>query len=247
MNEDVPGQETQLPEELPTGESFHIQAEQARERGNFLDALRLTDEASIKYQQEGNVAKFAEVQSSRFLTFRHLFEQTGDVSFKILAQHAVESSVDIIRNSGDKVGLGIPLYNLAKWYETVGEYEKSIASMKEALAAFEAAPEDPQGLSSVKAAIGTRLAAFEYRLGDDSALSRFNSTLSSLVSNPHPDSYTQNVWVSGSHMHLADSYLVRGNKDAARGQAGKAKAIIDSDERLKLRAGQLAKLEQKLA
>lgn len=94
----------QPPRELLTGESFHIQAEQARERGDFFDALKFTDEASIRYQQ----------------------------------------------------------------------------------------------------------------VGDDSGLLRFNSALSNLVSSPHPDSYTQAVWVSGAHMHLVDSHLVRGNKEGAR-------------------------------
>lgn len=249
MSEDRPGQEAQPPKEDTRGEWFHAQAEEAREQGRFADALRHTDEATVSYQEEGNVIKLAEVQSSRFLTFRHLFRQTGDVSYRILAQHAVESSVDIIRNSGEKVGLGIPLYNLAKWYETIGEYPKSIESMKESLAAFEDAPEDPQGLPSVKAEIGTRLASFEYRLGDDSALSRFDSALSSLVSNPHPDTYAQNVWVCGAHMHLTESYLVRGNKEGARAQAEKARGVLESTpdpSRYSLRMGQLEGLEQNL-
>lgn len=243
MNESNVDQE---PRESQTGEHFHILAEQAREQGRFDDALKHTDEASIRYQQEGNVIKFAEVQSSRFLILRHLFEQTGDRNFMILAKHSAEAAVEIMKASGQKEGLGIPVYNLGKAYETLGEYDEAVDTIRDAELAFDNAPQDPQGRGAVRHEMATRRAAIEYRLGNDEALERFDSALLELSSNPHPDSYTQSVWISGAHMHMADAMIARDRKNSARPHMDAAKRIIDSDERLKLRAGQLEKLAAKL-
>lgn len=243
----TPDQQEGGQEQGKTGEDFHMKAEQTREEGKFDDALNYADQATVLYLAEGNVVKAAEAQSSRFLTLRHLWETTGTPSYKVLAQHAVESSVDMIRLTGQTNGLGIPLYNLAKWYETIEEYEKSKDSMKEALGAFEASPEDPMGSPSQVAEIKTRLAAAEYRLGDDSAIERFDAALTQLKANPNEDPYTQDVWVSGAHMHLAGALIDRGQKDGATEHINEALKIVGTDPRFILRQGQLQTLSARIA
>lgn len=233
------------PHEIEKAETLHMEAENAREKGDFAKALELTDAATVKYQKEGNVIKLAEVQSSRFLTFRHLFEATNDVSYKILASHAVESSVDIMRQIGMKNGLGIPLYNLAKWYQTNEEYDKSVATMKESLEAFDEAPEDPQARPSVKAEIKTRLSSIEYGLGDDDAMKRFNVALEDLESSDE-DSYNKAVWLSGAHMHIAEAFLRRDDATSAQTAVDKALSIVNSDDRLTLRKEQIQKLQERI-
>lgn len=230
-----------------TAQDYLVKAGAERENGKFNEALELIAKARTLYQNENNKIGEAESLSSEFLTLRHLYETTNQEEYKNRAQVAVEESVRIIKENGGTKGLGIPLYNIAKWHELTGEYEKSIGSMKEALEALDASPDDPQSIPSVKAEIVTRLASLEYRLGDESARLRFDKALSDLISNQNPDEYTQKVWVSGAHLHLADSMIARGDHEGVRVEIAKAGVIINSDSRLTLRAKQLAKLQQKLA
>src|SRR5687767_12999022 len=100
-----------------TAKELHSQAEQSREKGEFVEALKFTDEATVAYQQEGNASGFAEMQASRFLTLRHLYEKTGDRKFLILAKHAAEAGVEIAEEAEDARALALPYSNLAKALE----------------------------------------------------------------------------------------------------------------------------------
>src|ERR1035437_5690634 len=89
-------------------------AEDSREKEDFLAALRYTDEALITFSEEGNALGFAETLASRFLTLRHLFEKTGDENYMILAKQDVLASVEVARKNGEQKALAIPLFNLGK-------------------------------------------------------------------------------------------------------------------------------------
>jgi len=234
------------PERELTGQEYHVMSEKEREGGDFQAAVEDAARASAIYLTEGNPIKAAEAKSSEFLAHRHLFETTGQEQHRDNARKAIEESVKIIRDSGEKIGLGTPLYNLAKFYQTTGEFDLSIGAMKDALNAFRNAPEDPMGFSGHIAEISTRLAAFEYRQRDDSAQSRFDEALEELRKNPHPDAYSQLVWFSGAHMHMAEAYFARREKDKALEQLGLAEQIVKGDERLKVRQDQLAELKKRL-
>lgn len=222
------------------GEELHKKAEDAREKGEFLEALKLCDAATLEYQKEGNIVKLAEIQSSRALTLRHLAEQTGDRKFLILAKFAAKSAVKIIEESGVIEGLGTAYYTFGKCKESLGKFEKAKESYEKALENSEGSKD------SVIAEMKTRLAAIEYRLGDDSAIERFETALKDLAT-AKEDSYNKNVWLSGAYMHMAESLITREQKDKAAVYINKAKEIIDSDDRLKLRSGQLEKLKAKLS
>ena len=99
------------------GRIIHAKAEEAREDGKFLDALKFTDEATLAYQIDKDYLGLAEVQSSRQSTFKHLFRETGDKNYLILEKHAAESAVDIAESSGIKESVAIPYHNLGKYYE----------------------------------------------------------------------------------------------------------------------------------
>ena len=229
-----------------SAKELHKKAEEARESGNFLEALKISDEALIAYQGEANLAKFAEVLCVRCLTFRHLFEKTNDLTFARLAKFEAKAAVGILEKNDSKEGLGIAYYNLAKAYETLEKFEKEKEAIHKSLESFESAPQDSQNKPSVTSEIETRLAVVEYRLGDDTAIERFNTSLSELK-NSNEDDYVKKVWISGAYLHLADAMIARGEKDKASEQLTKAKSIIEGDERLKLRIGQLAKLSAKLS
>jgi tetratricopeptide (TPR) repeat protein len=223
------------------GRRIHGLAEQAREEGRFVDALKHTDEAMVAYQERGDKLGFAEVLSSRFLTLRHLHEQTGDRSYLITAKHTVQASVDIAKESGDNKALAIPLFNLAKAQETLGELPDAARSYQEAVENVTNNPSEFHNLPAVAADFKVHMTTCEYKAGDKAALPRAEEALQELEGAEHPDAYAKDVWVSGGYMRMAE--MLRGD-DPEKAQASlqRAKQIIDANPKLGLRDKQWQKL-----
>lgn len=231
------------------GRQLHGQAEQAREGGDFTKALELTDQAMVAYQKDGDSLGFAEVLASRFLTLRHLFESTGDRKYLILAKHSALSSVEIAQASNDKTALAIPLFNLAKSQETLGEIKEAVESYKQAvdnLVNNPPAVHKTEDRPAILADFQIHLSTCEYKNGDKSALERAEKALGELEQNPDISDYNQHVWVSGGHMRIAE-VLMSDDPGKAKEHLQKAKGIIDGDPRLKLRLEQWQKLSQQFS
>lgn len=222
------------------GRQLHGQAEQAREEGNFLKALQLTDEAMVAYQEAGDELGFAEIQASRFLTLRHLFEKTDSKHYLVLARHAAMASVEIAETSGNKEALAIPLFNLAKAQESLGQLDEAIESYRKAVDNIVNNPPATHNRPSVIADFKVHLTTAEYKNGDKTALERAISALSDLEK-ADEESYNKNVWLSGGHMRIAE-ILREDNPEEAKKHLQKAKEIIDADPRLELRKNQWEKL-----
>ena len=227
------------------GKLLHKKAEDAREKEKFLDALQFSDQATIAYQKEGNVLGFAEVLSSRFLTLRHLFEQTQDKNFMILAKHTVMAAVEIAKNSNDPKALAIPLFNLGKAHQTLSEYDLAISTFKEAIANMIENPPKEHNRSSVITEMIIHLSVCEYKNGDKSALERAEKALIDLATSNEPDKYSKDVWMSGGYMDIAEM-LKQDDQDKAKHALNRAKEIIDSNPKLTLRKKQLEKVSKEL-
>lgn len=236
-----------------SGRHLHGQAEEARESGEFLKALELTDQATVAYQEEGNVAGMAEVQASRFITLKHLYQSTGDRNYLLLSKYAALSGVEIARQSGIPEALGIPLFNLGKALEPLEELPEAIEAYREAIEALEQHPPFKENLEATILDIKGHLYACEYKNGDTSAAERAEQALEELEkvfadlppqgNDAFGPSYLKNVWISGAHMRLA--FILREDQpEKAREHLEAAKKIIDSDQRLKLRLGQWEKLAE---
>ncbi len=104
---------------------IHEMALESQEKGDFIKALQLEVQAMVLYQKSGDKKGFAEIQAMFFLTFRHLYDQTGDEGYLRLAKHAAMVAVELAQKSGDKTALAIPLFNLAKAQEAVGDGAES--------------------------------------------------------------------------------------------------------------------------
>lgn len=236
----------------PSGESLsaadlHSLSESQRESGDFESAVSTAQKASDVYLKEENYVKASEALASQMLSYRHLFEQTGDEVYKISALESIEKAVTILKNSGEKNGMGILLYNQAKYFQTDGDINASVSFMRDALTAFKNAPDDNMNTPSQVAEINTRLASFEYGLGDDEAYPRFEKSLEELKDNPNPDEYTQGVWLSGAFMHMAEGFIMRSEMDKAHDFIVKAEDVIGEDERYNIRREQIKKLKLKVA
>ncbi|HLC87734.1 MAG TPA: tetratricopeptide repeat protein [Patescibacteria group bacterium] len=115
------------------GRRLHRLAEDAREQGKFLEALELTDRATLEYAKNDDLLGLAEVQSSRQSTFKHLFRRTGKKVFLDLEKFAALSAVEIAQLSGINEALGIPYHNLGKYYFEVKDYGKAAEYFQKAI------------------------------------------------------------------------------------------------------------------
>lgn len=221
------------------GRLLHIQADQLREKGEFVKALELLSQAIYAYQQEKLLSKIAECAASQSLSYRHLFDQTGALEYLILAKHAAMAGIDIAKKLQDTKAQAICEYNTGKVSESLGEIDDAISHYKKAI---------DLGLSDQSAMLSemkTRLAVAEYKNGDKAAMQRFEDALAELKKAEEKDNYSKNVWLSGAYMHMAEALLPTDNAKAGV-LISEAEKIIDSDLRLKLRGKQLEKLKAKL-
>lgn len=223
------------------GKAIHIAEEEARENGDFLVALKLSDEATLLYQKKGNIVGLSEIQAARFEIFKHLYLQTNDRNFLILGKMSAKAGVAIAKKSEQPDALAIPLFCLAKAYVLKEKYDKAIEKFKEAL---EYLPQSHQNRPAVEADIKVHLAIAEFRNGDETGLERAENALSDLAG-AEENKYEKDVWVSGGYMKIADA-IRNANLEKAKTYLEKARTIIESNPELKLRKKQLEQLEAKL-
>ncbi|OGD71735.1 hypothetical protein A3A84_03250 [Candidatus Collierbacteria bacterium RIFCSPLOWO2_01_FULL_50_23] len=227
------------------GRSIHQQALDAQEEGKFPEALKLEDEAMIVYQEEGDEAGFAEIQSMRTLTYRHLYDSTGFAGYLIKAKHEAEAGLDLAERSGNESAIAIPLVGVARILYDLGEYSQAAENFGRAVKILESHPEESHSRKSVIADFSVHMFVSQYRAGDKSALSAAEEALDELANTADASPYEKEVWLSGGHMKIAEA-VNEADHNMAMDHMNLAKKIIDGDEKLKLRLEQWNKLMAKL-
>ena len=213
--------------------TIHQQSEQARENGDFEKALELADRAEKAYESESDQTGVAEVYASRSITYR----LNGDLT---KAKEVATKGVEIAKASGKKETLAIPLFNLAKVQEELGEVNEAVNSYKQAFDNITQNPPKEHNRPATIADMKLRLAIAQYKTGDMSALVRAQGALADLES-AEEDKYNKDVWLAGAHMHMAEM-LKENDIDSAREHLERAKEIINANPDLKIRKEQLEKL-----
>ncbi|KXK09161.1 MAG: hypothetical protein UZ21_OP11001000219 [Microgenomates bacterium OLB22] len=227
-----------------TANDIHHLAEKAREEKRFVEALVLSDEALIKYVEEGNVVGSAEIQASRSITFRLLSQETENFVYLILAKFAAMASVEISRGLADKSALALPLLNLGKVQVALKQLTDAVSSFEEVVEIMKNTPPAWHNRPGVLADIEIHLHGAELQAGDLSAKERLLSAIRDLESSDE-DGYNKAVWVSGGYMRLAEG-LAPSDPTAAKEYLQKAKEVIDGDRRLVIRKQQWTKLSNAL-
>lgn len=220
---------------------FHVQAEQARERGEYEQALILTDQALIAYQQDGDLAGMAEVLSSRQRVFKHLYRSTKDETYLILEEHTAQAALHIAHISNIPQALAIPLHLMGSFFAQKKDYAQAAGYFKQAVENLRTYTENPHSRPAVIADFAGHQFWAEYLAGDLSALDKAYEVLEQLK-NTSEDSYNQAVWVSGAHLRLAEM-LATTDPQKAKQHLEEARSIIEADSRLVLRKEQLTELE----
>jgi len=220
---------------------IHEIALEAQEKGDFIKALQLEVQAMVLYQKAGDQKGFAEIQAMFFLTYRHLYEQTGDEGYLSLAKHAAMVSVELAQKSGDKTALAIPYFNLAKAQETLGQDKEALETFREAVDNILNNPPDTHDKEAVKLDFQIHLFTAEIKNGNSSFKEKALSALKKLETAQGTTDYERGVWLSGGYMRLA-ACLKETEPEQAKKYLQKAKEIIDQDARLNLRLKQWEKL-----
>ncbi len=222
------------------GREIHGRAEQARESGEFLESLKLLDEATTVYAEDKDYLGMSEAQSSKYLALRHLSEKTNERQFLILAKFAALCAVEMAIASGDKTALAMPYAKLGTAYRELEQIPDAIESYRKAIENFEQNPPELHNRPAVLLDIKGHLYTVEYMNGDRSALSRAEQIIEELEKTDEI-AYNKDVWLSGAHMRIA-GILKDDDPEKAKVHLQKAKEIIDSNPDLKLRTGQWEKL-----
>ncbi len=227
------------------GRKIHAKAAEAREAGESLKALQLEDEALLAYQEDNDDLGFAELQAERRLVLNHLNEKSDYAGFLILAKYSALASVELAEASGDKNALAIPYFNLAKSYEVLGQLDKAVEFYKMAVENQEQNSASMHDRPAVLLDMKIHLVAAEYKAGEKSKLEEAEQLINEL-DGTEEEGYNKLVWLSGAHMRMAEM-LKEDNLEKAKDHLQKAKDIIDSDARLKIRASQWEKLAKNFA
>jgi len=222
---------------------LHLQSLQAREAGDYARSIDLNNQALFSYDIDGDDLGFAEALANLSITLRNYSQFHDSDRFLIYAKHVVMAGVEIAQKSGNKQALALPLYNLAKTQEGLGEIQDAVLSYKDAQENMQNNSPTGQNRPAVLADMKIHLAVAEYKSGDKSALQRVQDSLQELEQTQEDDKFSKNVWISGGYMKLAD--ILRA-EDAAKAKEylQKAKKIIDDNPELTERKKQWKKLNQ---
>lgn len=223
------------------GRQLHKQANIAMEEGDFLAALKFTDEALAVYVEEGDIFGAAEVLALQVLTFRHLWEKSGKKEFLDLAEVSATKSVRMAEKSGKPEAVAVPLHTLGKVCEDLGQWPEAAEAQQKALDIMTRTPPERHNRPAFLAEIRTHLYADQYRAGDKGALFGLNEAIAALEADSTEPRYNRDVWLSGGYINKA-KILKTDDPAEARGALDEARKIIEANPELKLRKEQWEKL-----
>jgi tetratricopeptide (TPR) repeat protein len=234
---------------LEKAKQLHQQAEQARENQQYAEALGLYGQALIHYAEADSLVGVSEVHASLAITMRHLVNRTSDEVMKKLwikeGDLHISMSLEaakLLMTKGDGTGLPMAYFNAAKFYELKGELPQAIELFEQALGWMKKAPPEQHNRPAVLTDFSLKLALAKFAAGDQQSLGTALTAIAELEADTGLDSdYNTKVWVSGGYLKLA-TILARQDKEKALTFLDKAKNIIDSDERLKVRKEDLQRV-----
>ncbi len=230
---------------MATGQGRGIQGEveQAREAGDFWGSIKLAQDAIKAYQEEKDKLGLAEVHGSIALAFRHLFRQTEDKDFLVLAEGAATTGIEIAKINGISEAIAMPTFNLAKVQEELGQVGEAVETYQDAVDAFTKKPPKLHNRAGVLADMKIHLYTCLYKVGDKSGLPKTLTAIEELEKSNEKtvSKYNYDVWLSGGHMKLAE-ILREDDNEMAKKHLEAAKKIIDGNKELKIRKEQWEKL-----
>lgn len=222
-----------------TGRGLHTKAANLREEGKFFDSIKLIIDAIRYYEKDGDFIGLTDALGDAVLSFRHLYFETKEISYLILALSHAQAVVAIAREKDLKGDLSRPLFNLGKVEEDLKNYKEAQDVYLEAIKLFESQNPTKHNRSGVLADMKIHLAVAKYKSGEKLAFGEALAAISDLEKSDEREisKYNYDVWLSGAHMKLAEM-LKNDDPDKAKDHSMKAKKIIDANPDLKIRRKQ---------
>lgn len=220
--------------------NFNKQAEDLREKEQFLEALKLYEESIIECQKEKDYLNLIECLLGKALTYKHLFLITNDLSFAILSKKDSESSLEIAKE--------FEINNIFyRCYLSLAESENLFNNLSEAMKYYQEAfnfyPKD----DAEKGRFQYHLGEAQYKTGDkENGLKNLLTGLETIRKfKNQTDSFLINVWETGCLMKLVELLKTDSPLDSQK-YLTEAETIINSDPRLIIRKRQLEEFKSKI-
>ena len=224
---------------------LHARALQLREQKEFLESLKVGEEALVEYAEDNDTLGFSELLTLQAKTYLHMYDFTNYKPYLLLAKRIGQTAVDIVEESGQNEAKALPYFNLGKISEDAGDLELAVESFRKAVQLMEDFPPERHNRKSVLADFKNHLATAEYQTGDKTALGKAEESIKDLETSTDASDYEKHVWLSGAHMRIA-KMLQDDDKEKAQGHLKKAREIIDADPELIIRQEQWEKLNSQL-
>lgn len=226
---------------MSIGQKLHSEAGSLRESGQFIESLKKLDEAQAEFLSEKNYDGFAEVQSARALCLRHLYSQTGEMDYLILAKHTAKSAVEVCeRRNGH---LSIPYFNLAKVLIQLDQLDEARSNYNKAIEAQVKNPMEAHNRPAVLLDMKIHLGLCELKMGQGDSAS-VEKLITELIATDEYQ-YNKDVWSSGGYMGLAEIFA-KSDMVKSKEVLNKAFEIISANPELAIRKKQLMELANKL-
>ncbi len=226
------------------GRALHQQALTAQDNGDYLAALKLEDEAMVTYQTDNDDAGFAEIQAMRLLTINMLGDKTGDQRYYVLGMHAAMASLDLAERAGVKQQVALAHGALGRAMDRAEKFEEAGNHFDQAIETL-AATTGGHNRKAVIADFKNHAATSRMMAGKLDQEQVALAALSELEAAGDATDYEFKVWKSGGYMRLAAGMQKNGKIEEAKKYLAQAEEIARSDEALKVRREQIARMREK--
>lgn len=220
---------------------LHRKSEELRESDKHIDALKLIEEAIVKYAEDKNHEGISRALQSRFLIYKHLFLLKRDESFAILGQKDAESSLAITQKHNVSDVISSCYFRLGESAMLFEDYKKAVDNYKKAIDTY-------VGFKAERGDYRYHLGEALYKNGKKEKGKKIMlQGLREIQENAREtDSFLIHVWESGCYMRLAE--LLRDDEpDMAKKYLNNAQKIAKSDPRLIIRRRQISQLSNKFS
>lgn len=224
------------------GRQIHSEASAQLEQGHYLEALKLTDDALMVYQEEKDADGLAEILVMRTLVVNMIGDHTQDSRLYILARHYALASLELAQGTGSSQQIALAHGALARAYDKEKKYKDAGDNFAKARELLSQSQGEHRRMSVI-ADFRNHSACSYMMAGDASFEPEALAGLADLESSTDASEYEFLVWKSGGLMRLALAWKLLGNKQKSLDYLARADEVAKA-EALTVRREQLVKLRK---